>query len=185
MNTPSHFLMTAAIGQAFSNRSIARKAFLLGSIAPDLPLWLLSLGGLIYYHGWLGWSLAKTMQLMYDELYFQNAFWISSHNLLHSPLLLAIGLGLVWRNRHHMNSPSRWWFWFLVACSLHSIVDIFTHVDDGPLLLFPLNWNWRFHSPVSYYDDRYYGQTFQGFEFGLDVLLLLYLALPRLFRRFR
>ncbi len=29
---------------------IHRQAFLLGSVAPDMPLWILSVGGIVYYH---------------------------------------------------------------------------------------------------------------------------------------
>jgi hypothetical protein len=55
------------------------------------------------------------------------------------------------------------------------VVDIATHVDDGPLLLFPLHWTLRFQSPVSYWDRTHYGREFTIFELTLDVLCLGYL----------
>lgn len=185
MNTPSHFLMTAALERALPRVPIVTSAFLLGSVAPDLALWLLSIGGAIYYHGILGWSVADTARMMFDYLYFQNPVWIAAHNLLHSPILLMLGLALTWRSRRNIGSLSRWLFWFFLACLFHSIVDIFTHVDDGPLLLFPLNWTTRFHSPVSYWDDRYYGKEFQQFEQLLNVVLLIYWGSPFLYRSIR
>ncbi|MBD3881152.1 metal-dependent hydrolase [Phormidium tenue FACHB-886] len=186
MNTPSHFLMTAAIDKAFPRVPIVKSAFLLGSVAPDLPLWLLSIGGAIYYHLLLGWSRAETARMMFDQLYFHHPLWIVSHNFLHSPVMLLSGLALVWRSRRNIGSVQQWLFWFFVACGFHSLVDIFTHVDDGPLLLFPLNWTMRFHSPVSYWDDRYYGNEFQRFEISLNLILLVYLLsapVRRLLRR--
>ncbi|MBW4541248.1 MAG: hypothetical protein KME43_19230 [Myxacorys chilensis ATA2-1-KO14] len=90
MNTPSHFLMTAALDKALPRVPIVKRAFLLGAIAPDLPLWLLSIGSILYYHLILGWTRAETARLMFDDLYFHHPFWIASHNLLHSPLLLLI-----------------------------------------------------------------------------------------------
>lgn len=182
MNTPSHFLMTAALAQALPRVSIVRRAFLWGSIAPDIPLWMLSIGGMIYYSLILGWSRADVARLMFDDLYFHNPFWIASHNFLHSPLVLLVGVMLTWRSRRRINSWQRWLFWFLTACLFHSTVDILTHVDDGPLLLFPLNWTWRFRSAVSYYDHRYYGAIFHQFELLLDGILILYLLGPRLSR---
>jgi hypothetical protein len=36
--------------------------------------------------------------------------------------------------------------------------------------------DWRFHSPVSYWDPRHYGRVFEPFEFALAVGLLAFLA---------
>ena len=175
MNTPSHFVITAALEKALPKLQVVKSAFLLGAVAPDLPLWLLSLGGIAYYHGIKGWDLPRTFHLMFDELYFYNPFWIGCHNLFHAPLILLLGLAIVWRKRASSQSRHRWWFWFLWACLLHSAIDIFTHTNDGPLLLFPLNWSLRFNSPISYWDPRYHGDVFQWFELGLDLVLLVYL----------
>jgi hypothetical protein len=182
MNTPSHFLITAGFEKFLVRVPIVRSAFLFGSIAPDLPLWFLSIGGIVYYRLILGWSAAETANLMFDKLYFQNPFWIAAHNFLHAPLILCMGLALVWRKRRNIGSRSRWLFWFLLACLGHSVIDIFTHVDDGPLLLFPFDWQTRFQSSVSYWDDRYYGEEFQQFELSLNLLLLVYLSRSRIAR---
>ncbi len=182
MNTPSHFLITAGLEKFLVRVPIVKSAFLFGSVAPDLPLWFLSIGGIVYYRYILGWSASETATLMFDKLYFQNPFWIATHNFLHSPLILLTGLAVVWRKRRNIGSRSRWLFWFLLACLGHSIIDILTHVDDGPLLLFPLDWTTRFRSAVSYWDNRYYGQEFQQFEIGLNLILLIYLVGSRLVR---
>jgi LexA-binding, inner membrane-associated putative hydrolase len=174
--------MTAALEKALPRVPIAKGAFLFGSVAPDLPLWLLSIGGMIYARVVLGWDTGKAAAWLFDHLYFHNPVWIIAHNFLHAPLILLAGLALVWRQRRNIGSRSRWWFWFLVACGFHTIIDIFTHANDGPLLLFPLDWTTRFNSPVSYWDDRFYGQIFQQFEIGLNLLLLLYLITPRVYR---
>ncbi|HBE19492.1 MAG TPA: hypothetical protein DEG17_24615 [Cyanobacteria bacterium UBA11149] len=185
MNTPSHFLMTAAINKGLPKVPIAKSGFLLGSIAPDMPLWILSLGGIAYYHWFKGWSLNQTFNYLFDKLYFENPFWIGSHNFFHAPILLILALGFLWRYRQNIGSLYHWFFWFFAACFLHSIVDIFTHADDGPLLFFPLEWTIRFNSPVSYWDPRYYGREFAIFELVLDVVLILYLILPRISRFLR
>ncbi|MBW4622371.1 MAG: zinc dependent phospholipase C family protein [Cyanosarcina radialis HA8281-LM2] len=136
--------MTATLDQMWPRTPIHRPAFLLGSVAPDIPLWVLSGGGIVYYHFILGWDMATASRWMFANLYFHNPFWLACHNLLHAPLLLLLGLALVWPQRCHIGSVSRWLFWFLLACLLHSLVDIFTHADDGPLLFFPLNWQFAF-----------------------------------------
>lgn len=175
MNTPSHFLVNAALVKRWRDRAIVKSAFLFGSIAPDLPLYLLSLGSFVLYHYVQGWSLAETFRYMFDELYFNHPLWIVSHNLLHSPVVLGVGLLLLRRWCDRDPSGKSWGFWFLAGCIVHTLLDIPTHVDDGPLLFFPFNWSIRFQSPVSYWDDRYYGREFSTFEAILDVVLLLYL----------
>ncbi len=177
--------MTAALDKSLPRVPIVKRAFLLGSVAPDLPLWILSIGSISYYHFIQGWSLRETFNYIFDELYFHNPFWIASHNFLHSPILLLLALSFLWQSRRHIGSRTRWFFWFVVACLLHSFVDIFTHVNDGPLLFFPLEWTIRFHSPISYWDPQYYGREFQVFERILNAVLLIYLFSPRLCRYLR
>lgn len=182
MNTPSHFLMTATIDKLLPRVPIHRQAFLTGSVAPDIPLWILSLSGLIYYHFILGWSIPTTVQLMFDNLYFHNPFWLAFHNLFHAPILLLMGIVLVWKKHHNNDALYRWLFWFFLACLLHSCVDIFTHADDGPLLFFPFNWTIRFNSPISYWDPKYHGRAFSRFEIILDGVLVLYLLKGKICR---
>ena len=176
MNTPSHFLVAAAIGRAWRRGPMVKSAFLLGSVAPDVPLLLLSLGGFAYYRLHLEWDRAEVFQKMYGELFFRDAFWIASHNLFQAPLLLVAGIALAWALRRRLPRASPWWGWFLASCLLHAVIDILTHHDDGPLLLFPFDWSTRFQSPVSYWDHTRFASEFQRFELMLDAFLLAYLA---------
>lgn len=183
MNTPTHLLMTAALRKGLPRFRMVPSAVLLGSVAPDIPLYLLSVGGLIYFQQFAGWTLSDSARHIFDTLYFHDPIWIGLHNLLHSPVsllgLLAIN-SLLWSR-----APGRanWMRWFLLACLLHSLVDIVTHYDDGPLLLWPLDWRLRFYSPVSYWDHRHFGNEAARFELLLNFGLIAYLTVPWLYRR--
>jgi membrane-bound metal-dependent hydrolase YbcI (DUF457 family) len=183
MNTPSHLIINAALHKRFRRVPIQRSAFLLGAVLPDLPLFALAIGGYIYYRYVAELETVNIMSEMFDNLYFNNPFWIASHNLFHSPTLLLIQIGLLWRFRQRINSPLRWWFWLCVGCLVHTALDIPTHVNDGPLLFFPFEWSTRFQSPISYWDENYFGREFTIFEMSLNVVLLLYLFGPGLWRR--
>jgi hypothetical protein len=63
---------------------------------------------------------------------------------------------------------------------IHSVIDVITHYDDGPVLFFPFDWHTRFHSPVSYWDRAHYAGQFIWVELGINVVLLGYLWLSRL-----
>jgi hypothetical protein len=62
---------------------------------------------------------------------------------------------------------------FVAGCALHTAVDFLTHVDDGPLYAFPLDWQSRLRAPVSYWDPAHHGRSVRLLEHLLDLLLLL------------
>ena len=73
--------------------------------------------------------------------------------------------------------------WLFAGCAVHSLIDMATHYDDGPLLFFPFAWAIRLHRPISYWDRRHYGSQFVVFEVGLDAALVAYLAWPSIRHR--
>lgn len=185
MNTPSHLIVNAALVKAANRKAIPQSALLWGAVMPDIPLIVLSVGFFVF-HRWLAAPLPPGfMSQAYDNLYFNNPWWIALHNSLHSPLALLVYLALLWRMRNRPHTRGHWWLWFFIGCLTHSIIDILTHVNDGPILFWPLDWHTRFRSIVSYYDSAHFGREFAIFELVLDVALLGYLFLPKLLRRLR
>lgn len=188
MNTPSHLIINAALRKSATARGglpIPRSAFLLGAVLPDIPLFILWLGAYGYYRYALANPAITLMDPTFDQLYFTNPFWIAAHNLLHAPLLLLAVMGALWRARSLPETRGGWWFWFAAGCLVHTALDIPTHQSDGPLLFFPLEWSVRFQSPLSYWDPRFFGREFAVVELLLDLVLLLYLFGPGLWRRLR
>jgi membrane-bound metal-dependent hydrolase YbcI (DUF457 family) len=187
MNTiPTHLVINAAIDKKYGRQAgLAKSAFLWGSVLPDLPLLLLSIGFLVYSRYIAVPAASGLMHQAYDDLYFHNPLWIAGHNFLHSPTALVIYTLLLWRFRGQPNSRGHWWLGFVLGCLVHSLIDIFTHYDDGPLLFWPFDWFTRFYSPVSYWDSAHYADQFVYFEVGLNIVLLGYLFLPGLIRRLK
>jgi membrane-bound metal-dependent hydrolase YbcI (DUF457 family) len=175
--------VNTALRRRFGAGRIPSTAFLLGAVLPDIPLFVLWTGAYLVYRYALNDTSVTLMDARFDAFYFTNPFWIVAHNLLHGPLVLLSMLALLWRFRAAAGTRSNGWFWFFAGCLIHTALDIPTHVDDGPLLLFPFNWNLRFNSPVSYWDRRYYGEQFALFELILNIVLIVYLAWPWVQRR--
>ncbi|MFQ5703866.1 MAG: zinc dependent phospholipase C family protein [Gemmatimonadales bacterium] len=159
-------------------------ALLAGSVAPDAPLLLLTAGYYLYRritdatgpHGLYGPD--------YDRLFYYDPFWVFSHNILHAPLIIIplVLIGLYkWHASHSPRGAAL--FWFSVGCAFHSVTDVFTHHADGPLLLFPFNWNYRFVSPVSYWHPAFYGRIFGTLETATDLAIVTYLAISWLRRK--
>ncbi len=175
-------IITGALRKRLTRLSIPLGAVLWGSVAPDLPLYLLSLGGFLYYSLVAGMSVGAAGELMYRQLFYTNPVWITLHNFLHAPFVLLAGIGFTSLGT---GRKRRWLRWFFLSCALHTGIDIVTHHNDGPLLLFPLNWSLRFSSPISYWDPNYYGGIFTVFELTLDAVLLSYWLSPRVLRWWR
>jgi hypothetical protein len=184
MNTYSHVLITAALREKYRHLNIHAKGFLIGSFMPDVPLVVLTLGYWAYRAAFEPLQPGEGIfGARYDALFFSNPFWIISHNMFHAPLVIALlaGLGyLAQRRGQRWGAPL---LWFAAGCGIHSAIDIPTHGNDGPLLLFPLNWDMRFHSPISYWDRNYYADIFAPLEHLLVLGILLYLVQGWLRRR--
>lgn len=170
--------MTIAAGKLLPwAQKCPRWALGLGSIAPDIPLYFLSFGGIFYFRNYLGWEDKRVFSHLFDDLYFKDPYWIALHNFLHSPTMLLTLLALALAISHLKPRLSRWLYFFLSACMLHSIVDILTHHDDGPVMFFPFNWQYRFSSPVSYWDRAHHGGLFMIFEGMLNLGLVVFLIM--------
>lgn len=180
-------------------RDIPLSALLWGSFAPDAAIFLLSIGAWVYYVPILGWTSGEAFAYMWGELFYTNPWWIVTHNLLQAPLILLVATAALALARHHTagsrgGTVSRggtlsrgldWWFYFVLACGVHTLIDIPTHHNDGPLLLFPFDWELRYSSPVSYWDPDHYGLIFMPLEGALLIALSVYLLRGRRRRQHR
>ena len=176
MQTPSHFLITAVIkNKRHTYIPISTPALLLGSVLPDIPFAILTIAYGIYYRTF-GQPPAdvSVMEYLHLNLFFTDPVWLIGHNFFHSLIINTgfIALG-IW-SFHHRYRWGQSVFWLAISTQLHTMIDIFTHHSDGPLLFFPLNWTYRFPSPISYWETAYYGRTFATFEYLLDFLIIGY-----------
>ena len=180
MQTPSHFLLTAFYANKKNNDEalpLHTWALLIGSVLPDIPFFLLTIAGEIWFRWFAPLPVAdvSVMEYLHFDLFFHDPLWIISHNFFHSlvidGVLASVGYWL-WRSR-----GKRWalaLFWLGVSMMAHTLIDIFTHSSDGPLFLFPLNWTYRFSSPVSYWEASNFGIYFAMFEWLLDAAIIGY-----------
>ncbi len=172
MQTYSHLLLTAVLRRKIKQKTSndPGNAFLLGSVLPDLPLVLISIAYVVHRR-WICPDLPDKTRCSptFDFMYFNNPWWIASHNLLHGPIMIALFALVGWWAMRRGLWWGKWLWWFALGCGLHSFIDILTHVNDGPVLFFPFDWHTRFTAPVSYWDPAHGGRQFGIFEHLLDV----------------
>ncbi|MFK7854332.1 MAG: hypothetical protein AB8B79_09480 [Granulosicoccus sp.] len=162
MNTTAHLLVGLACFAKPKERLLTTAA-IAGALLPDLSLYLLAGVSIVI--------LGIEPQVVFDELYYssgwQRVFSIDNSFLLWGALLI---LGMVRR--------VPWLIALGGAACLHIATDFLLHNDDARVHFWPLS-DWRFFSPVSYWDSRFHANWVAPLE-GLVCFGMLLV----LFRRF-
>ncbi|MBI2120695.1 MAG: hypothetical protein HYT94_03685 [Parcubacteria group bacterium] len=147
MTTPSHILYNLAIlgkkGDARLNAAAG-----LGALFPD------SITFIFFFFTSIVQSLPH--EVIWRDLYF-NSGWNNLFNLSHSFWLLPLGLFLC------AFFKQKYGAYFFGSAFLHSVMDFFVHADDAYAHFYPLG-DWRFHSPVSYWNPAHYGHYVSAVE---------------------
>ncbi|MEM1189980.1 MAG: cobalamin biosynthesis protein CobQ [Pseudomonadota bacterium] len=163
MNTPAHLILGAATF-AHEDQRGSLTAALGGALAPDLSLYLMA-----------GWHLAvigTPADVVFRDLYYSEAWqaiFAVDNSVFVWGSLLALGIFGGWA----------WLRVFAAAALLHVALDFPLHAGDGRPHFWPLT-QWVFDSPVSYWDERYFGSILGPMELLLTVALSVVLI-----RRFR
>jgi len=188
MMTQTHSLIAATLF-ASPERSVRQNsAILLGSLVPDLAIYIL------YF-----WSKFKKIpeQTLWQDVYFTEPMLtitaIGNSLPLYASLLLACICIIVVQNKHtqlHSHSTSnKTHYWsavtnsatalFTLAAMTHLLGDFPVHAKDAHPHFWPIS-NWKFESPISYWDQNHHGQVFSVIEaiFGIVLSVIL-------FRRFK
>lgn len=147
MNTPAHAVINLLIlSRDPSQRKTA--AIVTGALIPDLVI--------ILFYAWqlmLGTRESQIWSVEYHAPLWQA--WIDSFNSI--PLCLAAML-ICWKLRQPLLMA------FFASMLLHTFGDLPLHHDDGHRHFFPFS-DWRFASPVSYWDPAHHGQWASLLEF--------------------
>lgn len=160
MITPSHLIYNWAAAKALDQKLGEDKSrlhgFLLGGILPDIPAYTF----FVFYTFIAGASQNE----MWDVLYFDSPFSVFitlSHSFLLWPAVLLIGY--VFRKEIIM--------WLGAGAMMHSVIDFLVHNDDAYMHFWPLS-EWKFMSPISYWDPSHYGNIVGTVDTVLILLLL-------------
>lgn len=168
MLTQTHALLALAI--LAKPKQTARNWFVLaGALATDVFIYI----GFIWFVGLKG----QTATTYFRDTYFAEPmqFW----NALSNSLPLFAGLALI-----GFLSRSEKWGKLLLVFALagfsQSLIDLPVHADDAHRHFWPLS-NWRFISPVSYWDTEYYGRIVGPLDMtlGLGCIAILWRRFER------
>ncbi len=148
MKTPTHVAINYLIFSRLGLDKKYSKFFLLGGAMPDVPICLAFATIFLWSE-----DLTNTVTV-FRGLYESNVVLIGLHNIFHSPLSLLMMMLFAF-----VAGPYKKQFeMFIAGCFIHSFIDIYTHVNDGPLMFWPFDLESRFTSRISHWDPSYGGE---------------------------
>ena len=153
MQTQGHYVLNMAL----LGKTIAPKhniAITIGAILPDIPIFLFYFISKYMYN----MSEAKIWGEAYYEPIWQNIIATS-----HSIPIALIGFLICWRLD---------WKWGAILCVsmvCHCLLDLPVHHDDAHRHFYPFS-DYRFNSPVSYWDVNHHAKIVAGIEAGLVLI---------------
>jgi len=162
MNTPTHILISmAALGEP-NDRTRNAVAFT-GAILPDSAIFLLWGGARI-----LGYGERAVWGDLYEHTFWQEVIAIGNS----IPVYLSlIGLScLVLKFEPRLKPCASMTALFSLSALLHIAFDVPFHAGDAHRHFWPLS-DWRFYSPISYWDDDHHGNVIRILELAIAVLL--------------
>jgi hypothetical protein len=141
-----------------------------GAILPDLP-----------YCAFFAAAAVEQGPRAVIDLTLWRSIW--GHPLvvaLHSFVPWGVAMLLLLSTRGGRRSPGA--FAFVAGWGAHVVIDMLTHRSDGYPIFWPLS-DYRFPTPVSYWEPAYHGRAFSLACDGAILVLLIRLAAQQVRRR--
>ena len=162
MNTPAHavvnlLLLTRKSTAQFGHRHYA--AIIVGAVLPDLAM--------ILFYAWHLLQGTPESQIWSVEYY--RPLWQGWFDSFNSIPLILIAMLICWKTRSYLLLA------LFSSMLLHVFGDLPVHHDDAHRHFFPFS-DWRFASPVSYWDPAHYGNWFSLFEFCVVISAAIYMG---------
>lgn len=147
MNTPAHTIINLAL-LGRKKTPATQLAIIAGSLMPDAPM---------FWFYFVEKVVRGTPESeIWGEAYFRES-WQSFIDVFNSaPLVGVMFVIALWRRATLTTA-------FFASMLLHIALDFPVHHDDGHRHFFPLS-DWRFQSPLSYWDSAHYGHIVGAIE---------------------
>lgn len=127
---------------------------LLGALVPDAAIFV--------FYGWAKWGANLPESVIWSAAYYSQP-WQDIFAVGNSIPLALLGLGIA------LGLKQLGWLTFCASILLHHLCDLPVHHDDAHRHFFPLS-DYRFISPLSYWDADHYGHIVALVELTLVIL---------------
>lgn len=154
MNTPTHIIASLAALRTKDNSEF-NKSIIWGAIIPDSVIYI--------FFVWEGIIMGNDQRTLWDELYFTD-FWQYAVDIFNSfPIVLGL-LAVSYLIK------KKWLQYLSWSMLIHLALDVLVHNDDAHAHFLPFT-DWKYISPISYWDPEHYGDILSAFEAVLFIVL--------------
>ncbi|MDY6803247.1 MAG: hypothetical protein SXA11_05500 [Cyanobacteriota bacterium] len=153
MNTPSHAIINLAV-LGKSKLPQLNLAIVMGGFLPDIPIFA--------FYFWAKFIARMPEGKIWSEAYYQP-FMQNVVAISHSIPLALIGWAIAYYFKSELMQV------IFLSMVLHCLLDLPVHHDDAHRHFFPLS-NYRFISPISYWDPKHYGAIVAFVEMTMVLL---------------
>lgn len=166
MLTQTHMLVGAAVATRPKMKAWMICLGYLGGLLPDLSVMVMYAYALA--NGIRGGAVWRAPDGMYWSEPWQ--FFSAVSNSMPLWIVLIIAGFFVWRaGREWVQTAGLALMVFACAALFHTLLDFPVHNDDAHVHFWPFT-DWRFHSPISYWDPRHYGNIVGWVDRGIGLL---------------
>lgn len=137
----------------------------IGAVLPDAPMFVFY--GILKIRG-------TNERYIWDTAYYDPT-WQAFFDVFNSLPLMLIGLALAYYFK------KGWIMALMISMAIHVVGDLPFHHDDGHRHFYPFS-NWRYVSPISYWDPSHYGNIFMPIEIISAVGASIYMIVKRKLR---
>jgi len=170
--TSSHIIIGAAVTSRSNFKPWQFMLAWIGGLMPDFPIFLMVVySRLINGAGYNLWNKP-------DGLYWQEP-WQTFGSIANSfPLwaIVVIVAFALFKYSSRFKTLGLGLLIFSVGYFLHISVDFVTHADDAYPQFWPIT-DWRFFSPISYWQPQYYGRIVGVVEAIMGLAIVTYLVI--------
>jgi len=159
MNTPAHMAASLLVWRNEPDWGPAT-AIAIGAVLPDAPMF-----GFYAYQRLIA---GRSEREIWSKLYFEDNWQLLFDVFNSIPLLLVIMVACYF-------CGLRWGVLLAASALLHVCCDLPVHHDDAHRHFLPFT-NWRFASPVSYWDPQHFGAIFVWVELVFAVAACVYVG---------
>lgn len=153
MNTPAHIILNLLCFKDLPPAQVLTPV-VVGAVLPDAPMF-------IFY--FVEKVLRQTPEkVIWTESYYQP-HWQNVIDMFNSLPFMALGMLIA------LGMGSNIGALLFGSMMLHVAGDLPLHHDDGHRHFFPFS-DWRFHSPISYWDPNHYGRWVSMLEIAAVIV---------------
>ena len=168
MNTQTHLLLASALfARPGRDNRVRNTAVVAGALLPDAVIFAM-----------FAWSkLTGVPESVVWSTWYFNPPWLTVIDWMNSLPLFGAILAIGWlmpKQSPRLSQLSVALSLFALAAITHLLGDLPLHVDDGHAHFVPFS-QWRFASPVSYWDPNHYGNIISFLELALGLTLIVIL----------